>query len=336
LNSMNIPKTMWAARQHKASGDLIIEEVTTPIPGPGEVLVKMEYTPINPSDLSFLQGTYAEKPSYPTIPGIEGSGTVVNVGKGILPKLRMGKKVSCTSTKGMGGSWAEYMLTSAMHVIPIGKLDLKQAAMLIVNPLTALSFIDIAKSEKHKAIVNNAAAGALGKMINRLAQNAGIPCINIVRKDEHVSDLDKEGSKYTLNSSANNFEDKYQQLSEHLSATLILDPVGGDSSSALLKQAPSNSTLMLYANLSESPISIDSRVLVQEDKVIKGFYLANHSAKKNILKSLSDVKKVQKLIHKELKTQVHKEFELKDINKALALYRDNMSKGKVLINCKRN
>ena len=325
---------MWAVQQHEASGKLIYKEVATPIPSKGEVLVKMEYTPINPSDLSFLQGTYAEKPNYPVIPGIEGSGTVVQVGSGLLPKMRMGKRVSCTSTKGNGGSWAEYMLTSAMHVIPIGDLDYKQSAMLIVNPLTAISFIDIAKKHKHKAIVNIAAAGALGKMINRLALKNGIACINIVRKKAQIDILKNENAKYILHAEDAHFIEQYQQLAAKLNATLILDPVGGANSSKLLEFAPSNTTLMLYANLSESPLHIDSRILVQQDKQIQGFYLANYSAKKNILKSLSDSKKVQKLIQKELSSHIHKIYPLSNINKAIKDYQENMSQGKILINCK--
>lgn len=332
---MNIPKTMWAVQQHEASGKLIYEEVATPTPGKGEVLVKMEFAPINPSDLSFLQGTYAEKPNYPVIPGIEGSGTVVQVGSGLLPKMRMGKRVSCTSTKGNGGSWAEYMLTSAMHVIPIGNMDFKQSAMLIVNPLTALSFIDITKNNKHKAIVNNAAAGALGRMINRLAQKNGIPCINIVRKNAQTPILKNENAEYILHSEDTDFMEQYQQLASKLNASLILDPVGGAHSSKLLEYAPNNSILMLYANLSESPINIDSRILVQQDKQIQGFYLANYSAKKNILKALSDSKKVQKLIQKELSSHIHSIFPLTEINEAIAEYRKNMSQGKMLINCNR-
>ncbi len=331
---MHIPKTMKAALQKEASGELYIEEVDIPIPGPGEVLVRMEYSPINPSDLSFLQGTYAEKPSYPVIPGIEGSGTVVAAGSGILPKIRMGKRVSCTSTKGKGGSWSEYMLTSAMHVIPIGKLGFEQASMLIVNPLTALSFIDIAKAKNHKSIVNNAAAGALGKMIYRLAENAGIPCINIVRNEKQLDILKLEGAKYILNNTEAGFLSKFQKLSSELNASLILDPVGGPQSGDLLINAPKESSLMLYANLSESPINIDSRILVQEDKQIIGFSLANYNAKKNILKTLADTKKVQKLIGKELKSDIQELFKLENINDALMMYKNNMSKGKVLINCK--
>ena len=325
---------MKAAFQKEALGKIYIKEVDLPTPGPGEVLVRMEYSPINPSDLSFLQGTYSEKPAYPVIPGIEGSGTVIAVGKGILPKLRIGKRVSCTSTKGKGGSWAEYMVTSAMHVIPIGKLNFEQAAMLIVNPLTALSFLDITKKNKHKAIVNNAASGALGKMIYRLAQNAGIPCINIVRKEDQVDLLKSENADYILNSSDDSFLHNFQNLTAKLSATLILDPVGGMESGDLLKNAPSGTTLMLYANLSESPISIDSRIIVQEDKQILGFSLANYNSKKNLLKALADTKKVQKLVSNKLKTTIQEIVHNDSINEALEKYKNNMTNGKILIKCK--
>ncbi len=332
---MNIPKKMWAAVQHSKGSELHFEEVDVPQPGAGEVLVKMAYAPINPSDLSFLQGTYAIRPSYPVIPGIEGSGTVVAAGKGILPKMRMGKKVSCTSTKGHGGSWAEYMVTSAMHVIPVGNMEMEQAATMIVNPLTALSFIDIAKSGKHKAIINNAAGGALGRMISRLAQKEGIQCINIVRKKEQLRQLKADGALNVLNNTDEDYHDDFIDLNRRLKPTLILDPVGGPRAQSLLKHAPKGATLLFYANLSEQEICLNPRVLVQEEKALSGFYLADYAAKKNILKALSDSKKVQRLIKHELKTTIQSQMFLDELNEAIELYRNNMSAGKVLIQCKK-
>ena len=331
---MNIPNKMWAVVQHKAGGELGLEQIDMPVPGPGEVLVKMEYAPINPSDLSFLQGTYALKPEYPVIPGIEGSGTVVAAGKGVLPRMRLGKRVSCTSTKGKGGSWAEYMLTSAMHVIPVGKMDMEDAAMLIVNPLTALSLIDIAKNENHKAIVNNAANSSLGKMISRLAKKQGIQCINIVRSKDKARKLKDEGAEIVLDSSNEDFYDDYKRLINQYNATLILDPVGGPRARALLKPAPFSTKILFYSNLSELETCIDPRLLVQEDKSMQGFYLATHSAKKSLLKSLADTKKVQNMIEDTLRSEVRKLISPASINKAIDEYRANMSEGKILISMK--
>ena len=92
---------MKALVQHQEKGKLQWEEVPQPKPKKGEVLVKMAYAQINPSDLSLLQGSYNEKPEHPLIPGLEGSGEVVENGGGLLGKLRLGKKVGVSKSKVM-------------------------------------------------------------------------------------------------------------------------------------------------------------------------------------------------------------------------------------------
>jgi len=327
----NIPQTMKAIFQEEAGGPLVVREVPVPLPKAGEVLIKMEATPINPSDLSFLQGTYAVKANFPVTPGIEGSGTVVHVGKGLLAKMRMGKRVTCSSTPENGGTWAEYMTTSAMRCIPIqNNIEFDRAAMLIVNPLTALSFIDITKEEKHKAIVNNAAASALGQMLVRLAKNEGIPLINIVRKAEQEEVLKKIGAKHILNSEDSDFILKLKDLMQELNATLIFDAVGGEQTGILLEAAPNGSKLVSYAKLSEQNACFDSRIIVQQDKSIHGFFLGNHTSKQPILKKLKNTKKVQKLLNESLHTKIQQIFTLEEANQAVETYRKNMTKGKVL------
>ena len=331
----DIPKRMKAITQGEAGEILEITEIETPIPKDGEVLVKMEYASINPSDLSLLQGTFKNKPNYPIIPGIEGSGTVVKVGKGILPKLRMGKRVSCTSTEGLGGSWAEYMLTSAMHVVPINKeIDLKQATSLIVNPLTALAFIDIAKKKKAKSILNNAAGGALGKMLVSLAKNENISLISIVRNEKQKVDLEKIGANNVLNSSDDDYLHNLELLIKKLNTTIYFDAIGGSCTDTFINVSPENSTIYLYSNLSNEKAIFNPRTLLQQNKTIEGFFLGNYSSSQSLLKTLGSIKKVQKLIHTDLKTEVNKVFNIEDVNKAIELYSDNMSSGKVLLKLK--
>jgi len=294
--------------------------------------VKMEFSPVNPSDLSFLQGSYAEKPSYPAIPGIEGSGTVVASGGGFIANLRRGKRVTCTSTHGKGGSWSEYMVTSAMNIIPIkSSISFKEAASLIVNPMTALAFIDIAKKGKHKTIFNNAAGGALGKMLVRLAKKNNIKLINSVRSVTQVEALIATGAKYILDSSQANYKNKLQSMMEDLKPTLIFDAVGGQQTADLVEFAPENSIIMPYANLSEEESKFDPRTLLQKDKKIIGFFLGNYTSNQNILKVLKSTKIAQKLIFNELKTETHTIFTADAANKAVTTYRENMSQGKVLL-----
>ena len=323
---------MLAALQYKPGENLILEDIPVPEPGPGEVLIRMAYSPVNPSDLSMLRGTYAHPPSYPFTPGIEGSGTVVKAGKGILPRMRLNKRVACSSSPGMGGAWAEYMVTSAMRTIPLDtNIDMEQGSMLIVNPMTAVGIMKIAHDGRHRAIVNNAAASSLGKMLISLCSRMNVPLINIVRRQEHVKELAASGSQYVLNSEHNNFSVDLKRLSEVVGATLFLDAIGGDQTRILADAAPNGSTIMLYAKLSEEDFCLDSRVILQANKTISGFSLAYWSGKKKIWQVLRDIRQVKSLLNNELRSTINGRFQLREINYAIETYRNGMSKGKVLI-----
>ena len=326
---------MKAVVQSEAGGLLKLMEIETPIPSDGQVLVKMEFASINPSDLSLLQGTYSGENKYPIVPGIEGSGEIVAFGAGLLPKLRMGKRVSCTSTANLGGSWAEYMLTSAMHVIPISKnISFESATSLIVNPLTAIAFIDIAKKKKHSSIVNNAASGALGKMLIRLSKAGKINLINIVRSQTQKEQLKAFGAKYILDSSSTNYANELKEICQKLDARLFFDAIGGQATSDFVNASPMGSKIYVYANLSETESKFDPRTLLQQRKEIKGFFLGHYSAEQSLVKTLGSIKRAKKLLYQELKTDIANTFKLDEVQQAIEQYSKNMSQGKILLKCK--
>jgi NADPH:quinone reductase len=329
----SIPSTMKAVMQDTANGRLFLAEVPVPCPSKSQVLVKMAAAPINPSDVSFLKGTYVERPQYPVIPGIEGSGTVVDAGGGLLATMRMGKRVTCSSTPGMGGTWAEYMITAATRVLPIRKsLSLEQGSMLIVNPMTALAFIDIARKGRHKAIVNNAAASVLGQMLIRLCQMEKIPLINIVRSDAQMNMLKSMGTQHVLNSSHKDYEDALGKLANSLNATLYFDAVAGSQTEVFLKVSPANSTVILYANLTGGPVEFEPRLLIQGNKHLESFYLGNWAANRSLVQTLMAARKVQQLAGSLLGSTVRKQYPLTAAQKALDDYTTNMTGGKVLFN----
>src|SRR5215813_1075788 len=106
----SLPATMRAVQLRNYDGkpdSLTVAEVPVPRPGPGEVLVKVFASPVNPSDLMFLQGLYGFKKPLPAVPGFEGSGTVVEPGPGMLGRFLKGKRVACAAadTKIAGGMW---------------------------------------------------------------------------------------------------------------------------------------------------------------------------------------------------------------------------------------
>jgi NADPH:quinone reductase-like Zn-dependent oxidoreductase len=323
---ISIPEKMQAVQLDESEGSVSVRQIPIPRPGPGEVLIRMAASPINPSDLFFLQGNYPVQKPFPVVPGLEGSGTVVARGPGLLPRLWMGKRVACAAAPIYGGTWAEYMVTPARLCFPLHKkLSLEQGAMLIVNPMTALAFFDIVKRDKHKAVVNTAAAGALGRMILRLGQTHEIPVINIVRKVEQAKLLYELGAEHVLQSGEPEFTGQLRALAQQLEATLFLDAVAGEQTQGLLGAAPSGSTVLVYANLSGDMCQINSRTLLSGDKRLEGFYLANWAAKKSLLQILRDTQRVQRLVETVLQSNVQARYAFADVQQALDLYSSHMT-----------
>ena len=335
--SDKIPQKMKAILLSEGGAPLKLENIPTPKPGPGEVLVKMYASPINPSDLAFLAGGYGIQKAFPAVPGFEGSGTVVAAGKGILPKLWLGKKVACAASPVYNGCWAEYMLTKAGMCVPLSKhVSLDQAAMMFVNPMTALAFFEVYKklpnpTKKLRGIINTAAASALGRMIIKLGKKQGIPVISVVRRQEQVEMLKAEGAEYVVNSADSNFQEQLKTLAYKLNATVIFDAVGGNMVQHLLDAAPKGSKLFIYGRLSPDACEILPGNLIFSGSQVQGFWLTSWLHDKSMLQSIKNTRKIQALLGKELGTAIYKQFPPEQIIEAIETYQNNMSKGKVLI-----
>src|SRR5215469_7533716 len=144
-----IPATMRAVQLRAYDGQsFAIAELPVPRPGPGQVLVRVAASPINPSDQMFIRGLYGFRKSLPAIPGFEGSGTVVEAGSGMMARFLKGRRVACAAGDPhvVGGLWAEYLVTSAQLCVPLSKqVDMEQGATMLVNPLTAWALIEEAR-----------------------------------------------------------------------------------------------------------------------------------------------------------------------------------------------
>lgn len=323
---------MTAVRQHEPGGPLVTETVPVPQPGRGEVLVRMASSPINFSDLAVLREGIPEM-VYPATPGLEGSGSVVKAGRGILPALRSGKRIACTPVRGHGGTWAQYMCTNAMQTVPLPPdTSFQQGSMMLVNPMTALAFIRLAVKDSHAAMVNNASASALGKMLIRLASGHDLPLINVVRKEEHVTMLRGMGATHVLNSTNPSFEEDLKSVAAALNATLVFDAVTGEETMRLMRAVPSGSTLVAYARLSGEPLQADPADLIKYGKQITGFQLGHWLSGQTILTKLRLIRQVRKQLSGPLTSEVQATFPLQRVKDAITHYRENMSAGKVLLN----
>ena len=332
-----IPETMQAVQLDKDGGPLFVHQIPVPRPDAGEVLIRMAASPINPSDLGFIEGGHGYEKTFPVVPGVEGSGTVVAAGSGLLPKILMGRRVACAKSSISDGAWAEYMVTRAAQCVPLQKdISDEQGAMLLVNPLTALVFFDIIKKGRHAACINTAAASALGRMMVRLALKKGVPLINIVRRKDQAEMLRSLGAEHVLISTEPGFDQKLSTLAHRLNATLILDAICGGFTQQLIDAAPDDSRILLYSNLSREPSRISPHSLWNHNVRVEGFYLGNWAAKQNLLKILSLSQEVQKLAKTDLQSSIFKRIPLSSIRDGLKLYQKNMTAGKILLVIKPN
>lgn len=239
---------------------LTLEEVTLPDPGAGEVTVRVEAAPINPSDLGLLLGPAdvttlassgeAGRPSLRfTIPerrlssvaarigqslpvGNEGAGTVVAAGEGA--EALLGKRVGMLG----GAMYADYRTLRVRDVVPLPEgASAADGASMFVNPLTALGFVETARAEGHTAIVHTAAASNLGQMLVRICLADGVPLVNIVRSAEQAKLLRDIGATHVLDSTADDFKAQLVDAIAETGATVAFDAIGGGTLGGDLVQA---------------------------------------------------------------------------------------------------
>jgi NADPH:quinone reductase-like Zn-dependent oxidoreductase len=311
-----------------------VEQIPIPTPGPGEVLIKMDSAPINPSDLAFITGSYSSPKPHPCIPGFEGSGTIVSSGGGFLAWSLVGKRVACSGDQtSFYGTWAEYMVTPAKHCVKlVDDVSLEEGCSFFVNPLTVVMFSKFIQTGKHQAVIHNAAASALGKMLNKHLQRLGVPLINIVRRQEQVDTLRALGAEYVLDSSQEGFAEQLTQLSTQLNATIGFDAIGGEETGVMFNALQPGGTVHVYGGLSGRPVSgMNIGDLISKDKTVKGAWLTPWLKQQGLIGAWSAVSTVQKYIKTDFSFEVANRFSLERIMEALAYYKANMSAGKTLI-----
>lgn len=335
--SNRIPETIRALELRSYEHDslhtsLMLVEKPCPRPGKAEVLVRITAAPVNPSDLMFLRGLYGVRRPLPTIPGFEGSGTVVAAGGGLWARALLGRRVACGVAGSGDGTWSEYIVVPVTTCFPLGKHTSNfQGAMMLVNPMTAWALVDGARRGGHRAIVQTAAASALGGMIRRLAGQFDLPVIDVVRRAAQVEQLRAQGAAYVLNSSDPAFDQQLRELSRRLGATLALDAVAGEMPDRLLSAMPRGARVTVYGALSGESAPIDPRALIFRQQQVDGFWLTEWIKQQSLLEQLRAGSMVQRLLRSELKTTVRAALPLEDALRGIELYTENMSAGKVLL-----
>lgn len=295
---------------------LHVRDADKPTPHPGEVLVRMIASPVNPSDLMFIRGSYGLKPTFPATPGFEGVGVVEAAGGGFLGWLRKGKRVAVINDR--RGNWAEYTTTTARQVIPVPRdIPDAQAATFFVNPMTAVALTrHVLKVPPGGWLLQTAAAGALGKMVIRLGRKFGFRTVNVVRRPEQVDALKKLGADVVLLADAN-LPDRVKAATNG-GAPFAIDPVGGDLGTQVLHSLAPGGRLILFGSLAAEPLRVEPRTLIGGNGRIEGFWLGHWVKQQPVLRMLRLIRQVRALMREGvLTTEAVTEFPLEQVRAAV-------------------
>jgi NADPH:quinone reductase-like Zn-dependent oxidoreductase len=266
----------------KKSGELELSLASVPVPepGPDEILVRVEASPINPSDLGLLVGAAdmstaktsgtgdaavvtAKVPdgamkamagrldeSMPV--GNEGAGVVVKAGSSEAAPALLGKTVAMIG----GAMYAQYRCLRAKDVLPLPPgTTPAEGASCFVNPLTSLGMVETMRREGHKALVHTAAASNLGQMLNKICLKDGVGLVNIVRNAEQEDILRKLGAKHVVDSSKPTFMDDLTNTLVETGATLAFDALGGGRLAGQIltgMETAANKTAKVYSRYGSS------------------------------------------------------------------------------------
>ncbi len=251
--STNLTGLQLQSKVH-GSGELVLSlvGVDTPAPKEDEVVVRVQATPINPSDIGLLfaaadmsTATYSGTATHPVVTaripaaamkamagrmneamtvGNEGAGVVVAAGSSAAAQALLGKTVALLG----GAMYAQLRCVKAAQCLPLAEgTTAAEGASCFVNPLTALGMVETMKLEGHTALVHTAAASNLGQMLNKICRADGIKLVNIVRHAEAAAVLRALGAEYVCDSSLPSFTDDLTEALVATGATLAFDALGG-------------------------------------------------------------------------------------------------------------
>jgi NADPH:quinone reductase-like Zn-dependent oxidoreductase len=271
-----------------------LQSIPTPVPKPGQVLIKVRLASVNPSDIMYIKGMYGQARIAGRPAGFEGVGEVVGSGGGFLAGRLRGRRVAFIA--GHSGSWSQYAVADAATCIPL-RADLRDedGAALIVNPLTAIAMFDIVRREEGKSFIMTAAASQLGKLITGLSRDEGYQAIAIVRREEQIATVRQHGAAYALDSENESFSDALRAVLREARPKILLDAVTGPLPAKIFSEMGRGGRWVIYGRLDTRPTEIrEPGQMIFQGKRIEGFWLSQWMRETSLIGKFRATSAVQK------------------------------------------
>lgn len=249
---------------------LKLEDVPTPRPAAGQVLVRIHAAGVNPYDTYMRNGTYAVKPPLPYTPGSDGAGTVESVGEGVK-KVKSGDRVYTAKT--LTGAYAEYALTleSQVHPLP-AKISFAQGASVWVPFGTAFHALhQSAKVVAGESVLIHGASGGVGIAATQIARAIGLTVYGTAGTDKGLDLAKREGAQFVFNHTKPGYMDEILKAAGGQGVDVILEMLANVNLGQDVKVLATNGRVIVIG--SRGDVTISPRDLMSRRASIRAFTL---------------------------------------------------------------
>ncbi len=306
---------------------LVYQDYETPTPNDNQILVKLKAIGINYIDINFRSGAY--KTELPFIPGKEGCGEIVALGKNVQ-HFKLGDRVAFCN--GSSGSYAEYATVIADQAVPVPQgLSDELAAAALLQGLTAyyLTHLTFQLNKNHGALIH-AGAGGVGQLLIQMAKSLGANVISTVSTDTKADLAKSAGADHVINYANKEFANQVMELTQNKGVNVVYDAVGKDTFDQSLKSLTTRGMLVLYGQASGPVPPIDLGVLSGKSLYITRPVLFNYIATRDELLTLSQAL-FDFILHKGLRVQIGQRYGLQDAMKAHKDLEERRTVGKSIL-----
>lgn len=314
----------------KATEVLRVEKISFPEMRDDEFLVEMLAAPVNPADLNVIEGKYGELPELPAIIGNEGVGRVAALGAAVS-----GFAVGDLVLPMARASWTSHLTVRATLAVklPAG-LDVFQAAMLAVNPPSALGMLeDFVPLQPGDWVVQNAANSAVGRCVIQIARARGFRTLNVVRRPELIDELTALGADAVV-LEGEDLREAAPKICGGRLPRLALNAVGGVSALNLANALADEGSLVTYGAMGRQPLKIPNGLVIFRGLKFEGFWLRRWARDEmRARQALSDLAELS--LGGGLKMAVHRVFGLSEVHAAVEEAGREQRSGKVLLDLRR-
>jgi len=319
------------ALRYARNGDplevVALAEVPMPEPGPGTVRLRLVRSSIHNHDLSTIRGQYGVKPPLPAVAGSEMLGTVDALGAGVS-HLSIGQRVATIAM----GAWAELAIAPANACVPMpDALPDDVACQLLAMPMSALVLLDELRAGPGAWILQNAAGGAVGKIVMGLAQARGINVVNLVRSRASAAELIALGAKHVVVTDGEDWPLQVREIAGG-SVDRVVDSVCDRTAVALQRLLGKHGEYVIFGALGAESPRFDPGVFIFNELVLRGFWMTAWMARADDAARMSALKRILELaLAGELPLPVGGVYPLADFMAALAEAQRAGRAGKVLL-----